>query len=349
MHLACREALQVFHRLLGIERGVGRGDETLVVEERMGDVRRLHGEHVQRGGFQGPVLQALQHGAGVHDGASRGVDEEGPGLHGGDGLPPDHPFRLRGEGDVDGDGVRLGQQGFQVRPASLPGGEFTVGLTQRRVVGQDGHAQSPRPLAQGSGDVAVAQQAQGAALEAAHPGEGHALVRSSPDGPVEAAHPARHGQQQRQGVLGHLVHAVGGGIGDGNPQGGGVFHGNVVQAHPVAGDDPATRRGVDHGGGHLLPAGEDGIRPGRQSHQFGFGAGLRHDQFPRQVGQDLPLDIKGRPLEIGDEDLAHGIYRTACAVGARATGSASEPVSATIGSPGNSARTSVRGAPICRA
>src|SRR5262245_2532832 len=72
---------EIVHRLLGVERDVGAGDQVRPREQRMIGRRSLRDEDIERGASDPSVVQRSDQGVLIDDAAAGGVDDERGRLH----------------------------------------------------------------------------------------------------------------------------------------------------------------------------------------------------------------------------------------------------------------------------
>jgi hypothetical protein len=116
----------------------------------------LLGEDVDGGAADAAFGEREGEGVDVDDGAARGVEEEGPVLHPVDLVGAHHAAGLRRLGDVQGDEVGLGEQGFE----AVDGAVVAHRQARGDVVEDDPHAHRLGEHAHLRADVAVAHDAE---------------------------------------------------------------------------------------------------------------------------------------------------------------------------------------------
>lgn len=114
---------------------------------------------------------------------------------------------------------------------------------------------------------------------------------------------ADQGEGERERVLGDLVDAEVGDVGDDDAEAGGVFHRDVVEADAVAPDDQAIRRRIEHGGRDALPTRQYRGAVRGEPDELVLLAGLGGGDLGADCAEYLPLDVKGRPCVIGYENF----------------------------------------------
>ena len=191
----------------------------------------------------------------VHETAPGSIDEDGAILHFGEGVGIDELCRRRGEGTVEGDKIRLGEQGVQIDILR----QHFPARTACAAVGEDVHAEGAGDVRHGLTDAPKADDAQRL------PGQFH--LRGVPEAEgaaappsalvyqrVVMADPVAQLQHQRQRELRHGGGTVGGDVGHGNaPAGtGGTVHGIVARRLNADQTDAGTGIQQPLGDGELV-------------------------------------------------------------------------------------------------
>ena len=188
-----------------------RDDAVFRREQRIVRPDRLHRNHIQPGGVHPPAVQRVGQVLLHHQRPAPVVDENDPRLHPFNALPVDEALGLRGQRAVQADHVRLCQQLLQ-RHIVGNGLALRAGAA---AAGQYLHAHGRRHAAQRPANAAEPYNAHGFARQPEDGRFPEAEIRASGPfslmhQPVVQAHAAADLQQQRHGVLGHLLGAVGG-------------------------------------------------------------------------------------------------------------------------------------------
>ena len=206
-------------------------------------VRGLRLQDVRGEGPQAPRAQGLRHGVERDQPPAPGVDQDQPGAGEGQGAGVDQVRRLRRQGAVQGQAVAPAQEVVQGgRP--LEGVGLVVAVREVGVVEEDAQAEGDRPAGHRRPDPPQAHHPQGGPRQA---GDGpRPVVAPAPggggaQGVVVGEQAPPGGEEEGQGVVGHLVRPVVGDVEQGNPQapGGGAV--DVVVAHPGPHHHPAGR------------------------------------------------------------------------------------------------------------
>jgi len=143
---------------------VGRDDQIrqLELEKRIARARRLDRQDVEPGPANDSAAQRFGQRALVDQPAARGVDEQRARLHARELARADQVSRLRGQRQVQRDHVRLVQHG--VGRCELD----ALGLRRGMVGEQHAHAEAARDSRHSLADRALAEDADGAAVQVAH-------------------------------------------------------------------------------------------------------------------------------------------------------------------------------------
>ena len=230
---------------------------------------------------------------------ARSVDDDRRSLHRRDQLGPDQVAGLVGEGSVQGHEIGI-SDGLRSAPDLR---QPLQGLGQVRIVAHDLEAQGQRPLDHPAADPADPEQRQGSAAQP---------VQRSRDLPAALPHPTGAGddaagrrQQQRDGVVGDLVEAVVGDVGDPDPARRRDRDVDVVDPDPVAGDHRAAVVGGRFDNRRADRREADQHRVGRrgQVDQRVLVRGGGEDDFGAQGLERPPLDLEAVENVVGDENL----------------------------------------------
>ena len=190
-----------------------------------------------------------------------------------------------------------------VRQFGLLARRIELPLFHERVEIQHPHAQRRGGCRHAPGDVPEADQAAGGSGNAIHRFAGrHRPAAAAYLAVVEGDLPCR-AQQHCQCVLGHLLDAVSGVVGDDDAGVGCRIQIDSVHTDAVAGDDlaPAHPR-HDIGGDRPAIGVEQGVAV-RGFGKEGFGIGhLKWDQIAQSV-EDFTLDAQGFPHIVGQNDF----------------------------------------------
>ncbi len=157
---------------------------------------------------------------------------------------------------------QLRQLGFPARFLELPLLDEGVGVEHAHTEGRRPHGNLPR-------NVAEADQAERAAVQAEQGLAGGHSPRSCADEAVVERDLARAREQQRHRMLGHFLYAVGRVVGDDDARLRGRFQIYRIHADAVAGDDPALRH------------------PRHDIGRDGTGVGVEQRVAIRSLGQEL--------------------------------------------------------------
>ena len=206
---------------------------------------------------------------------------------------------------MERDGVALGQQGLQ-----RDGRRRRARRSPRR--GRSGRyarsaaAEAAEPVGDGAADPAEADDPDGHVAQGLHPierdGQAPAAVA---DEPAVGGDPPGRVEQEGERVVGHLVDAVGRDVADGDAAGPGRVEVHVVDADPVADDQPGPVHRGDHPRGDRGELGQDVVGLGDGVEEVGLGPALAGVDLGAEGPEDRLLDVEPVEREIGDEDLRH--------------------------------------------
>ena len=234
---------------MGRDDAVGRGQKGIARRDG------FFGYYVHSGGAETAAFQRGFYRCFVQQTAPGSIDEDGAILHFGEGVGIDELCRRRGEGTVEGDKIRLGEQGVQI---DVPRQCFPFG-TAGAAVGKNIHAKGAGDVRHGLTDAPEADNAQRL------PGQLH--LRGVPEAEGAAAFPPTRMyqhvvvsdpvtqlQHQRERKLRHGGGTVGGDVGHGNaPAGaGGIVHGIVARRLNADQTDAGTGIQQPLGDGELV-------------------------------------------------------------------------------------------------
>ena len=174
------------------------------------------------------------------------------------------------------------------------------------VVGEDCEVEPARLARQRLPDRAEADDPERAARHAAGRQPGREAPVASAHRAVVGHDPAGVGQQHRQHVLGHLVGAVDGDVGDRDAAPRRLVDGDVVGADAVAADDAEPLAGGDDRRRDVGEAGEDRVGVAHQLDELVLLTGLGEHGRRVDRGEHLVLDRRVGPADVGDQDLHAG-------------------------------------------
>mmetsp|Transcript_1823 Transcript_1823/g.7967 ORF Transcript_1823/g.7967 Transcript_1823/m.7967 type:complete len:297 (-) Transcript_1823:242-1132(-) len=226
-----------------------RADQVGVLDQLPELLRgRLGGIDIQRRAGDLARLEPFQEGRLVHDAAPRAVHDSHAVLALREGLLVDQVLRVRGQGRVQRDEVRL-------RPDALEAEHLDAVLLRRlggkrRVEADQAHAQRLAPLGHDESDAAAADDGQRLAGDL-HAGEGLSLPLARLHGDVGRRDGARHAADEAHGELRGGDRVPAGRVHDHDSASRRVRRIDVVNAHSGAPDDLEVRSGVHNLRGHL--------------------------------------------------------------------------------------------------
>ncbi|HEX5827613.1 MAG TPA: hypothetical protein VFY23_08845 [Candidatus Limnocylindrales bacterium] len=241
-------------RLLGRRTQVRRQEGVGRTEERVVRGRRLRRVDVDAGAGDHAVAQRVREILLVDDPAAGDVQQEHAGLHPGHDVPVDHPGRLLGLRDVDGDDVRTGHDLVEAHELDAERVRLLGG--DERVRADDRHLHRPGPDGDRLADLAQADDAEGLAPQLV-PRELAALPLARLHRGVRLRRVACEPEHQRDRVLRGRDRVARRGVHDGDPRSGGGVEVHVVHADARAADHDQPGARGDHLGVRLHLAAHD--------------------------------------------------------------------------------------------
>ena len=169
---------------------------------------------------------------------------------------PMMPLRLVGERAVQRDVVALQHlvEAGLAHAEGLHGGLVHVGVR-----GQHGEAEGLRPQRDGPADAPQTDDAEGLVADAVGLAAGLVVPASVEDAAVVAQQVAAQGEQEAHGVVGDLLRAVVGHVGDDDAALGGGVHVHAVEARGHERDDAHLGQGVKDAGGERRVGADQGV------------------------------------------------------------------------------------------
>ncbi len=238
-HFGRGPGLKPRHGLLAIPGGVRGEDDVVAPAQRMHFGQGLGIGGVQCAAGDRLVVERPHQRLGVDDRSARAIDQNGARLHAFERRVIDQLAGFWHQWRMQRNEIRLCQQGLEL---ALLGRDAVPALLDERIEEENPHAERGCPRRHVPRDVAEADQPQGAPAEAEHRLARRHLPSPGPHQPiVQRDDLAGRGQQQRHGVLGHLVDAIGRVVGDDDAGRGGGIEIDRVHTDAVAGDDLAFR------------------------------------------------------------------------------------------------------------
>jgi hypothetical protein len=238
----------------------------------------------------------------VDDGAARRVEEICARLHRAQELAADEAAGGLDERDVHGDEV--GAAGELEQADGLGAAAAHASLVG--VVGDDLEVEPARLARQRLPDRAEADDPERAARDATSRQPGREAPVASAHRPVVRHDPANVGEQHREHVLGHLVGAVDGDVGDRDAPARRLLDGDVVGADAVAADDAEPLAGCDDRRRDVGEAGEDRVGVAYELDELVLLTGLGQHGHGIHGAEHLVFDRRVGPADVGDQDLHAG-------------------------------------------
>src|SRR3954470_8695989 len=228
-HFRRRPRLQSAHRLLAVPGDVRLEDHVLPPAERMGVGERLRIDRVEGAARDPSLVERADQRGRRDDGPPRAVhDVSGP-LHLAKLGFADEHARLWRQRQMQRDEIRLPQQRLQI-------GAFDL---QIGIEPEDPHSKCARAQRDLLPDAPEPHDPEGAARETKDGLSRRDRPPSRAHHPVEEHDFARAGEEERHGVIGNLLDAVGGVVRHDDARRGGGVEVDRVHADPVASDDLA--------------------------------------------------------------------------------------------------------------